>query len=313
MVFATLFVAFIPFFVIYAPGFGFKAVGGVINPLINAGESFLPSFLEPWFVAFRNAPGFVLIGAIVIGALWPVGAVLQRKIRDVARIAWHAPQGYPALGGWHSAVYRLRRLGVYRAGFYLLTHWILPTAIMWWLFWWLAFGAANTLGLFCKPTGHAIDVTEADTPARKSPGYAEAFKTKEVCHPTGLNVVHDETYRIDLTIPDDHPWMDDTIPATPEGFVLGHALQLPGTPFKRLIWSNWFRPIIRVGGPGLDEYLPDFSQAADDKKRWSATFTARRDGEVFIYVNDTSIFLPWLWHHFYDNNHGWAQVSLRKL
>ena len=40
---------------------------------------------------------------------------------------------------------------------------------------------------------------------------------------------------------------------------------------------------------------------------------ARSDGEVFIYVNDTLIFLPWLWHVFYDNNQGSAEISLKKM
>jgi hypothetical protein len=40
---------------------------------------------------------------------------------------------------------------------------------------------------------------------------------------------------------------------------------------------------------------------------------ARKDGEVFIYVNDTSIFLPWLLTYFYENNDGTAVVSLEKM
>ncbi len=312
-VFASLFVVGIPYFVIYAPGFGLDAVGGFVNPVVNAAASFLPGFLEPWFVAFRDAPGFVLIGAVAIGILWFLGSGLQRTVRDVARIAWHSPEGYPALSGWHYAVYRLRRFGAYRAGFYLLTHWILPTAIMFWFFWWLAFGTANTLGLFCKPTGHATEVVEAGADAQKSVGYAAAFSTKELCHPTGLKVTHGEKYEVQLSIPENDPWIDKNIPTDPNGFVLGSLRQVGGIPFKRLIWSNWFRPIIRVGGPGLEEHLPTFVQDASDRKLWKADFTARSDGEVFIYVNDTSIFLPWLWHLFYDNNKGSAAVSLRKM
>ncbi len=37
-VFATAFVAFIPYFVIYAPGFGRAGVGGFANPIVNAGR-----------------------------------------------------------------------------------------------------------------------------------------------------------------------------------------------------------------------------------------------------------------------------------
>jgi uncharacterized protein (DUF2235 family) len=232
-VFATLFVAFIPFFVIYAPGFGLARVGGFVNPVINAAASFLPGFLEPWFVAFRNAPGFVLVGAIAAGILLSVGKNLQQTVRDVARIAWHSPAGYNNLTGWHAAVYRLRRLGIYQATFYVLKHWIFPTAIMFWLFWWLAFGTANTLGLICKATGSGIDVTETEIAAQKSAGYGDVFSTKDLCYPTGLKVTHGETYQISLAVKD--PWSDHGIPAGPEGFAKSTWKQLAGVLFKRLI------------------------------------------------------------------------------
>lgn len=310
-VFATMFVVAIPFFVIYYPGFGLASVGGFVNPMVNAAASFLPGFLEPWFVAFRDAPGFVLAGVIAAGCLMFVGGTLQRTIRDVARVAWHAPVGYPELTGWHTAVYKLRRWGIYRALFYLLKHWIFPTAIMWWLFWWLAFGAANTLGLVCKPTGHGLDVTEAQISSQKSGGYSEVFRTSDLCYPTGLKVTHGERYQISIDVKE--TWTDHGIPASPAGFERSTWGQLAGIPFKRLIWSNWFSPIVRVGGPGLEEHLPDFRPDAARGNLWTAEFRARGDGEVFVYVNDTSIFLPWLFTYFYNNNEGTAVISLKKL
>ncbi len=310
-VFATMFIVGIPFFVIYKPGFGLSSVGGFVNPVINAAASFLPGFLEPWFVAFRNAPGFVLAGLIAVTVLMLLGSSLQRTIRDVARIAWHSPAGYPGLAGWHAAVYRLRRFGLYKATFYVLRNWVFPTAIMFWLFWWLAFGTANTLGLICKPTGHGIDVTETQISAQKTALYPQVFSTKNLCYPTGLKVTHGETYQISLAVTE--PWTDHGIPASPEGFAKSTPAQLAGIPFKRLIWSNWFAPIVRVGGPGLEEHLPDFKRDNATGNLWTATFTARSDGEVFVYVNDTSVFLPWLFTFFYDNNEGKAEVSLKKM
>ena len=309
-VFATLFVAFIPFFVIYFPGFGLASVGGFVNPIVNAAASFLPGFLRPWFDAFRDAPGFVLAGAIAVMALMYVGASLQRTVRDVARMAWHSPGNYPQLAGWHASVYRLRRLGLYQATFYTLKHWIFPTAIMFWLFLWLAFGTANTLGLICKGTG-GIEVTEAVLEAQKSAAYAEIFKTADLCYPTGLKVTHGETYEIALTVKE--PWLDRDIPAGPQGFKKSRWAQAAGIPYRRLIWSNWFAPIVRVGSPGLEEHLPDFTQSPSQSDLWTARFIPRSDGEVFVYVNDTSIFLPWLLNYFYNNNQGTAVVSLKKM
>jgi uncharacterized protein (DUF2235 family) len=305
--YAATFVVFIPFFVIYAPEFGRDTVGSFVNPLVNAAASFLPAFLAPWFVAFRDGPGFVLIGVIAVAVLMVFGTNLKETISDASRVAWHAPATHQPLTGWRASVYRLRRLGIYRAFFYLLTNWILPTAIMWWLFWWLAFGTANTLGLFCKPTGHAVDVANG---ASGSTG-DKPFLTSELCHPTGFKVAHDETYEISLAIND--AWIDKDIPTDPNGFVLGAWRQIGGIPFKRLIWSNWFKPIVRVGSTGFEEHVPAFTQDTRDPKKWTAQFVARSDDEVFIYVNDTSIFAPWLIHVFYDNNRGSAAVSMRRI
>jgi uncharacterized protein (DUF2235 family) len=312
-VFATLFVASIPFFVIYAPGFGRDLVGGFIVPIVNAASSFLPAVLEPWFVAFRNAPGFALAGAIAIGAFMFLGANLQRTIRDVARVAWHSPAGYTSLSGWRASVYRVRRLGIYKAGFYVLTHWVVPTAIMFWLFWWLAFGTANTLGLICKGAGgvevaNAIEASQlAASPATK-PVVMEAAK---VCNATGMKVTLGETYRIRLMI--GQPWKDDEIPTNPNGFDYRRAawLQLAGAPYRRLIWSNWFATILRVGGPGLEEHLLDLEE--EKAGVWTTTFEPRSSGEVFLYVNDTVISLPWIYGFFYRNNHGTAEIKLEKL
>ena len=136
-------------------------------------------------------------------------------------------------------------------------------------------------------------------------------QTSELCHATGLKVAHDETYEVALVV--NEAWKDDWIPADPNGFFLGSWGQIPGVPFKRLIWSNWFKTIIRVGSTGLDEYLPPFAQDPKNPNRWSAQFTARSDGEVFIYVNDTSIFAPWLFDAFYKNNKGSAEISMARV
>jgi uncharacterized protein (DUF2235 family) len=314
-VFATLCVASIPFFVIYAPGFGRDTVAGFVIPIVNAAASFLPAFLEPWFVAFRNAPGFVLAGAVAMAAFLFWGASLQQTIRDAARVAWHSPDSYTSVSGWRAAVYRVRRLGIYKATFYVLTHWAFPTAIMFWLFGWLLFGTANTLGLICKGTG-GIEVTGAATDGaqaqREGGTKPVVMMTSSVCNATGLKVMQGGSYRIKLIIGE--PWKDADIVTGPNGFDNHRAawLQLGGAPYRRLIWSNWFATILRVGGPGLEEHLLNLEE--EKAGVWTATFEPRSSGEVFLYVNDSTISLPWIYGFFYwSNNHGTAEVKLEKL
>ncbi len=314
-VIASLFVAAIPYFDIYAPGFGKEVaiVNGIVSSVINGAAAFLPGFLSPWFDAFRDAPGFFLAGAVAVALFLLAGSYLQGKIRDVMRVGWHPGpgQGVPARNGWQRFAYWLRRRGTYRAFFYILKNWIFPTGIVFWLFWWFLFGTANTLGLICKATGSSIEVTETEVAAKKSAGHGDVFSTTELCYPTGLKVTHGETYQINLAVKE--PWSDHGIPASPAGFAKSTWMQLGGVAFKRLIWSNWFAPIVRVGGSGLDEYLPEFTRASETSNIWTAKFVARKDGEVFVYVNDTSIFLPWFLTHFYENNEGTAVVSLKKI
>jgi uncharacterized protein (DUF2235 family) len=310
-VFASLFVAAIPYFDTYFPGFGKQTPisGDIVVPVVDGAAAFLPGFLKPWFDSFRDAPGLLLAGAIAVAALLWAGGYLQVKIRDVMRPGWHPPavQIPPTQNWWLRFAYWLRRRGTYRAFFYILKNWVFPTGIVVWLFWWLLFGTANTLGLVCKGKG-GIEVTKSEPVAGQSNG--DIFRTLDICYPTGLKVTHGEIYEIKLALTEADPWIDGTIHTDPKGFRISSWLQLPFVPFKRLIWSNWFAPIVRVGGPGLEEHLPDFQP--DGKGGWTATFEPRSDGEVFLYVNDTSIFLPWLFTHFYNNNHGKAVVSLRK-
>ncbi|MGJ4883636.1 DUF2235 domain-containing protein [Bradyrhizobium sp. HKCCYLRH3097] len=310
--FALLFVAAIPYFVIYWPRVLYEPLHGLVNPLVNGAAAFLPKFLDPWFVAFRDSPGLLVVGVAAALGLTAWGTSLQRTIRDAARIAWNDPSRHKPVTGWRATVYSLRRQGWYVAGFYLLKTWIFPFAIMFWLFWWLGFGAANTAGLFCKETLRPIEVEETEIGAYPGGSIRPVFETRHHCYPTALTVAQGETYQIVLVVGE--AWSDGGIPATPAGFGYGTWTQLPGIPFKRLIWSNWFAPIVRVGSTGLEEHLPAFQQETPGSSRWTARFTARSDGEVFVYVNDTSIMLPWLLlYRFYFNNKGNAVVSLKKL
>jgi uncharacterized protein (DUF2235 family) len=308
---ATIYLASIPLFVTFAPGFGLETVGEFVNPILNATASWLPGFFrpwfEPWFESYRNAPGFFLVGLSALVLFFFRGGFQERKIRDLMRIGWHSPVNFSTPVS-NSFIYSVRRSGWYRACFFMAENWLVPTLVfpsLVWLVLSLAFGTANALGLFCTTTGSAISVTEV--------GYSDVFYTKELCHPTGLKVSHGETYRISLSIPVSDPWIDKDIRTDPRGFVSKSWMQLGLSPFKRLVLENWFRPIVRVGSTGFEEHLLTFTQDPTDETLWSGQFTARGDGEVFIYVNDTSIFFPLLYQIFYNNNRGSADIWMKKV
>src|SRR5260370_14713851 len=81
---------------------------------------------------------------------------------------------------------------------------------------------------------------------------------------------------------------------------------------RRIMFRPWFRLIARIGETGVDEYFLDpvpVSQTTPQTYR--DTFIARHGGELFLYVNDAVIALPWLNDHYYKRNVGTAKVTVR--
>jgi hypothetical protein len=77
------------------------------------------------------------------------------------------------------------------------------------------------------------------------------------------------------------------------------------------------RPIARIGAQGSDEYAldPETPGTLQPTKsdQLAATLYARRDGELFLFVNDAVIGLPRIGQPFYRNNRGQAQVTVERL
>jgi hypothetical protein len=46
---------------------------------------------------------------------------------------------------------------------------------------------------------------------------------------------------------------------------------------------------------------------------YRATFTAQRGGELFLYVNDAVIGLPWLNDYYSKKNAGTAKITVRLM
>ena len=216
---------------------------------------------------------------------------------------------------------------------------------------WLAIGGLNlglfnlqsTAGKFCLPN---VDYAEA-TSKLIAAGRYEKLGTKEnidltsLCAPTGLWLIAGSEYRIQVE--QTEPWFDRTWPADVIGFTPGwrHTLF---TPLKRWWLKNWFQPIVRVGNIGNYEYplfptspLPkvDFKackpkspprtkEAMDIQLKCEkdngivrnkvliADITPNSTGELYFYVNDAVLAIPFLHDRFYRNNIGKAKVTVTR-
>jgi hypothetical protein len=84
-------------------------------------------------------------------------------------------------------------------------------------------------------------------------------------------------------------------------------------PLRRSIWHTWLQPIARIGAIGDDEYplQPEHRVGRDSlRTKLTAIIRARSDGELFLFVNDLVIGLPYLADMFYRDNLGTATVTV---
>ncbi|MDB5607526.1 MAG: hypothetical protein JWP25_4426 [Bradyrhizobium sp.] len=332
-VFAALFLAALPLIDRWRPGRGPASPFEIIVPLIDLVGAFLPGFANPWLEAFRISPGRFLGGAIVAGVLVYIGGWMQGFVRDLMRRIWRTPNA-PARRPT-GFVYRLRTAGPYLAFFYALKHRILP-------FIFAAIGfvclAPVTLALVNRVSFTALDLTgQVCTPSRNPSArlvvnHAKAaFDTATPCTATGLEVEQGKSYRITLVVTD--VWEDGYkfgeadpgkakgIETDPRGFGFDKMRwqMALGLPIRRLVGSNWFAPILRVGNRGFGETVVSFAREdsapcqCPAATSYSATFRARKNGELFVYVNDAVIGIPGHVDTFYKNNKGKADLILQVL
>jgi hypothetical protein len=125
-------------------------------------------------------------------------------------------------------------------------------------------------------------------------------------------------YRITIRADRDEQWRDETIATGVGGFdeeKMGWAHPL-FVFFRRSFSEPWFTPIARIGEYGNDEYpLHPVNGSVPDENTTTlvAEITARRDGPLFIFVNDAVLPLPNSWQHFYKNNEGRGHVTVEEL
>ena len=333
-VFASLYLAALPLIEKWWPGPGPAGPAEIVVPVIDLVAAFLPSLVAPWLNAFRNSPGRFLVGVLLVGGLIYAGARMQGHIRDLMRQIWRTPAAPATPAG--GMVYRLRSAGPYRAFFYLLKYWILPTlfALLILIFLLVAaitiinrvsFAAFDLAGRVCEPG--------QTSPAQRVTGIATAqFETRTLCTATGLAVERNKSYRVTLVVTD--PWEDGHafdqpdqdkargIETEPQGF--GWEKMTPAMvlalPMRRLLASNWFATILRIGNSDFGEVVLPFARTESPPcqcpatTRYTATFKAQKTGEVFIYVNDAVIGLPGYFDFFYrSNNKGKSDLTLELL
>jgi hypothetical protein len=274
----------------------------------------LPFSIERWIQAFASNSWSFAAGATLLVAMAGAGKRLESEIADRMLGIWKAQ---PAAGSvprdW---VYRLRNHPRYRAVVHATKHTVLPHAfgiallalVVFAVFVGVsrvAFHAGTAIGLVCATAGPTTAVTVAVA--------RDTFATRDRCWASGWALRAGETYavRVDLKA----PWRDgDIAVASPRGFGTGGMTwpMYAGLPLRRALAEPWFALTARIGTRGTEEYALAW-EPGPVPGHFSARLAPRREGELFLFVNDAVIGLPFLTDLFYRNNEGTARVTVEPV
>jgi uncharacterized protein (DUF2235 family) len=294
----------------------------MISELVRGIESFLPRAFHWWTDWYATNPEWFASGIVIVAALTSLGTSLNARISDEMRLIWQNRSAPRALSGFHHRViYVIRTSAIYQAILNLGRRHVVPfllTALMVWygatLLSHLLFNAADSMGAFCRgsPSDRLVAV---DTGAAQS---TIDFDTSAICAPTGLKVRTGFRYEIAVTMTE--PWEDGGQSTTPVGYRTStiHADQRwqgYSTIFlRRILFRPWFRLIARVGETGVDEYFLDPAPVPNtNPQMYRDVLKADRSGEIFLYVNEAVIGLPWIYNWFYADHRGKAKITVRLL
>jgi len=303
---------------------------GAVETVLGAASAFIPGYATPWINVLRESPSVISVLLVSIFVCLYVSKLLQMRICDRARLAWHDGSVQPDYREWLRESQKGWRTGMLLAlgaSVALLVLSILLDAttqtrneliaacliflvLLAWRFgekhkygssdgepaqsalpntfalslarkvrknktWntlrrWIfgdaipilfavglivsglyllnraLFDAASATGLYCK-----VGVSSG----------GKTFRTGELCWPYDdraadkLVAVKGQRYRITLAMDED--WFDRTLKTDFGGLPTSGWKHIVGAPLKRWWGQNWFKPILRIGAVGNDEYALD--------------------------------------------------------
>ncbi len=275
-----------------------------LRPVIGSLSALLPNFLGTWLEAFKRHPGLLSGIVILLLILLKRGSALQRKIFDTMRTIFDGKANDKKAEGF---VYTLRTKGEGIAK--AVKHKIIPVIIL--IIALLFIGLAIVRGALIVMDSFGLFSTPTVGTLKESLEKGTLSLEKSVSWASGVDLKKGKRYEITLTRQGD-VWSDASIGANFEGFKEPQPKLWWAIPFRRKLSEPWFKPIARIGSTGSDEYPLNPSSGSTDTKL-IAEITARRNGELFLFVNDAMLPVWQSGQIFYNNNHGEATVSIKLL
>jgi hypothetical protein len=259
-----------------------------------------------------------LLAVFLVAVLTWLGSVfLSTRISDAMRTIWNADPATVRPNFGHRLIFSIRTHPIYKWVLSTLKYTVAPAffAIVF-LYGGLTFAShlifnfEDSAGLICRDSGQLIEL------ARGQASPEVRFSTKDICKATGVALEAGGLYRI--TVRQVGPWRDGAIGTSTSGYYSAdldwddRIVRYLAWPLKRTFIRPWFRLFARVGSSGnYENFLdPGPSPAAGVLEE---RFVSKRSGELFVYVNEAVIAIPWLQDVFYRNNDGEATISIERL
>jgi len=277
-----------------------------LDPPLRLLRAVLPDFAAPWLETFATNPIWLVAALVTASLLLGRSAVIKSAIAGDMQELWLKSTH----GKFPAATEPAAPTRTYRSAGGPLRDVILPDAALLLIFLLVAFIAyrstlsvSDSVGWTCDGLGRPAEL-----------GETQRFDPNDICFPTGFTL--DEGHRYEISIVITEGWSDDSIKTGPSGFPTSreHPQMILGVPFRRHLTEPWFRLMARVGRTGADEFPLELEprEPRDGKQVYVGHIHARRDGELFLFVNDVVVPWPGSMDAFYLNNHGSADVTVRE-
>ncbi len=298
----TLMLIISPFFLEWVADAPCRGVVCSLDPLFVSVRDLLPDFAACCIEAFRQ--NSVWLWLLIFAFLYLILRCLRlrtlAKTLDRATKAWSAVKNKMEPPPWSPT--RTAKLRIFlksegRKRFrrvWLMTVFVFILAVVFVVSSRVLFHIRDSAGCLCQPSS-ATNPTTGWTLIN--------FDAEESCLPTKVILEAGKTYRFEVRATS--TWTDGTLPAGPDGLENDPPLEMHVfTPFRRHIAQPWFELTGRIGHSGREIFTIGSE----------ACYTARSDGELYLYVNDAVIgFLPdpyWAWPYFWSEgpNSGEANV-----
>jgi hypothetical protein len=301
----------------------------MVSDFVRFGGSFLPDFASTWIDGYARAPlwfaGIALLVTILLSLSSYIAARTSNLMASIWRKTLHAPTGLP-----DNFVYRLRSSGLYIGFHESLKKYVAPFLFAV-LFVYLTaglishflFDVFDVAGHTCegsKTTLRPLQEPGPKTDPKETVSDPVDFGPSDLCVPTGIMLERNAHYRATVVpLKPVQAWSNGltgynfpiggypTIAPSPWYIRVYYSLFLP---FRREFNHDWFRIVLRFGEIGGEEtfYDPDPTDPVIE-----FPFRPKRDGELFVFVNDAVIGIPGLYNAFYRNNTGTARLTIERV